>query len=125
VRDLTVLIDMEVGQTPRLLDETAAAGIRLVAGCVFPRLGGRVVHFAVRDDDVAAFTGIVEEAGGTVADTRECLLVPPGFPGGPAGAVRAVSEAGVVVNLAYLGVRGELVMATSDIDATRRALDMS
>lgn len=124
MRDLTVLIDMEAGRTADLLEEAAAAGIRLIAGCVFPRLGGRVAHLAVRDDDVAAFTDIVERLGATVADDRECVLVPSGFPGGPAGAVRAVSEAGVVVNLAYLGVRGELVMATSDTSAASRALGL-
>lgn len=121
--DLTILMDTTLGRPADILDAVAAEGIPLAAGCLFPRLGGRVAHVAVEPKDVATVTRIVAEHGATVADERECVVVPSGFPGGAAAVSRAVADAGIMVNVSYFGARGEMVISSSDISGTRAAID--
>jgi hypothetical protein len=124
VQDLTILMDMKVGRPAEMLVTAAEQGITIAAGCVFPRLGGRVAHVAVRDDDVEKITAIVEAGGGVVADIRDCVVVPPDFPGGLPAAATKVANAGHLVNVSYFGAQGEVIMASPDPVALRQALDL-
>lgn len=40
-------MDMKVGRPAEMLEAAAKQGITIAAGCVFPRLGGRVAQVAV------------------------------------------------------------------------------
>lgn len=40
-------MEMKVGPLAEMLEAAAKQGITIAAGCVFPRLGGRVAHVAV------------------------------------------------------------------------------
>lgn len=122
MRDLTILMDMQLGRPADILSEAADQGIPVIAGCIFPRLGGRVAHFAVREQDVAAVNAIVLSHGGVVADDRECIVLSSDYPGGAVGASRAVADAGITVNVGYFGVRGEVVLGTADIAGAKAAL---
>ncbi|MDH4119933.1 MAG: hypothetical protein OEZ14_11580 [Acidimicrobiia bacterium] len=124
MKDLTILMDNQVGRAADMMTAAADRGIRIVAGCVFPRLGGRVGHLAVADEDVSAVAAVVEANGGVLADERECVIVPADYEGGVVAASSAVARAGITVNVGYFGARGEVVLATSDSDATRRALGL-
>jgi hypothetical protein len=121
--DLTILMDTTVGRPADILEAAAREGVDIAAGCLFPRLGGRVAHVAVRSEDVPTLHRVVAEHGGTIADERECVVVPPGFPGGAPAIARKISDSGIVVNISYFGARGEVVIGTSDIAATRQALE--
>lgn len=125
MRDLTILMDLQLGRPADMLGDAAAREIPIIAGCVFPRLGGRVAHLAVREEDVEAVVTIAETHGGVVVDDRECVVIPADYPGGAAAAARAVADAGIMVNIGYFGARGEVVMGTTDVDGTRAALGFS
>ncbi|MEE8407830.1 MAG: hypothetical protein V3S32_11870 [Acidimicrobiia bacterium] len=117
-------MDMQVGRPAEMLEAAVEQGITVVAACVFPRLGGRVAHVAVQDDDVKKVTAIVEAGGGVVADVRDCVVVPPDFSGGLPAAAKAAAEAGHMVNVSYYGAQGEFIMASPDPIALRQALDL-
>ncbi len=121
--DLTILLDTSVEGPAEMLEAAIDRGVDIVAGCIFPRLGGRVAHLAVRPDDVALVRRLVAERGGAVVDERECVVVRAGHPGGARAIARRLSDAGIVINLSYFGSRGEVVFGTSDIGGTRRVLD--
>lgn len=121
--DLTILMDTTLGRPADILEAIAAEGIEIAAGCLFPRLGGRVAHVGVEAKDVAAVSRVAAAHGATVADQRECVVVPAGFPGGAAAVSRAVADAGIMVNVSYYGARGELVISSSDIPAAKAAID--
>jgi hypothetical protein len=122
--DLTILMDTQLGRPADMLEAAEKGGVDIIAACIFPRLGGRVAHLAVDASDVAAVRRVVGNHGGVVADERECVVVPPGRDGGIAGASRAVSDAGVLVTIAYYGRRGELILGASDVDGARAALGL-
>ena len=124
MRDLTILMDLVVGRPAQMLAGAAAEHITISAGCLFPRLGRRVAHVAVDPTDVATVTAIVERYGGIVADDRECLVIPADFPGGLVAASTKLAEAGIMVNVSYFGARGQIVMATTDVEGTRAALGL-
>ena len=124
MRDLTIMMDMEVGRPAAMLKDLQDHDHTISAGCLFPRLGGRVAHVAVPDEDVEEVTSIIRSHGGVVADDRPCVVVPADHEGGPVAAASAVAEAGVAVQIAYFGARGEVVMATADIDTALTALGL-
>ncbi len=124
MRDITILMDTTQGRPARLLTDLAAAGVRIDAGCLFPRVEGRVAHMTVEDDQVDVVRSVAAELGATVADHRECVIVPPDYPGGVAEIADRVAAAGVTVQVAYFGRRGQIVLATTELDKTRRALDL-
>ena len=124
MKDLTIMMDMEVGRPAAMLKDLQEHDQTISAGCLFPRLGGRVAHVAIADDDVDEVTSIVKAHGGVVADVRPCVVVPRDYEGGAVAAASAVAAAGVVVQIAYFGARGEVVMATADIDEAMTALGL-
>lgn len=124
MRDLTVLMDLVVGRPAAMLEDAANENVTVQAACLFPRLGGRVGHLAVEDADVEKATAIASRHGGMVVDERECVVVPPDYPGGTAGASRAIADAGILVNVSYYGPSGHLIIGTSDVVATRAALGL-
>jgi hypothetical protein len=124
VIDLTILMDTKLGRPADMLEAVSGQGVEVMAGCLFPRLGGRVAHVAVEPEDVATVRQVAAEHGATVADERECVVVPSDYPGGVAAVSRAIADAGIMVNIAYFGTRGDVVLGTSDPAATRAALGL-
>lgn len=122
--DVVVLLDARVGRTADLFDMVTEAGVQVVASCVFPRLGGRVAHIAVTDDDFEVVEDLLRDRLGGVADQRPCVVVPPGYPGGMPAVARKIADAEVVINVAYHGEEGQMVLATSDSARTRRVLGL-
>lgn len=59
-----------------------------------------------------------------VADDRECLRVPAGYDGGAPEVAQRIAEAGLTVNVAYFGVNGDIILATTDFGAAREALGL-
>lgn len=122
MKDLTILMDLEVGRPAAMLAEAASQGVRILASCLFPRMDGRVAHATVRSDDVEAMRAIVGAHGGVVADERECVIIPADHPGGIEAVSKAVADAGIMVNVAYFGARGELVLSTPDVEAAKKVI---
>ena len=65
---------------------------------------------------------IVGAHGGVVADERECVIIPADHPGGIEAVSKAVADAGIMVNVAYFGARGELVLSTPDVEAAKKVI---
>ncbi len=124
MRDITILMDTTQGRPARFLEALFGRGVNVDAGCLFARTEGRVMHVAVEDHEVPVVHEVAVEQGATVADDRECVVVPPGFPGGVAAIGTRVAEAGVTINLAYFGASGQVVLSTTQLDKTREALGL-
>ena len=124
MRDLTILMDLEVGRPASMLSQATEQGVQVYASCLFPRLGGRVAHAAVSSADVDKLKAIVTSEGGVVADERECVVVPNGHLGGPDAVSRALAQAGIVINVAYFGTSGQMVLSTVDVAGAKAALGL-
>ena len=122
--DLVVLLDARVGRPAELFDMVTDAGVQIVASCLFPRLGGRVAHIAVTDDDFEVVEDLLRDRLGGVADQRPCVVVPPAYPGGMPAVARKIADAEIVVSVAYHGEEGQMVLATSDSSRTREVLGL-
>lgn len=122
--DVVVLLDGKIGRSAELFDLLDDAGIDVKASCVFPRLGGRVAHFAVEHAQYDAVEDLLTDRLGGVADQRPCIVVPPDYPGGMQSVARKVAEAHIVMSVSYYGENGELVLATSDGAKTREVLGL-
>lgn len=124
MKDLTILMDLEIGRPAAMLGDLAAQGHTVTGGCFFPRLGGRVAHLAVDDDAVDAVSAIIEQHGGVVADSRDCVVVPADHEGGAVAAARAVADAGIVVQISYFGAEGEIIIGAGDAAGVLDALGL-
>lgn len=123
--DITVLMDTKVGRPAGILNDLAKSGIEIIAACLFPRLGGRVAHAVINNEDIDRVKEIIEQANATLADVRDCVVVEAGYEGGSAAIAAKVAEAGITVNVAYFGLRGEMILATADIAGTKEVLGLS
>lgn len=124
MKDLTILLDLEVGRPASILADAASQDVPILATCMFPRLGGRVAHATVRTEDVATMKLIVNAHGGVVADERDCVIIPADYPGGVEAVSQAIADAGIMVNVAYFGARGDLVLGTPDVEAARKVIGL-
>lgn len=122
--DVVVLLDGRVGRPAKLFGLLEEAGISVKGSCVFPRLGGRVAHIAVDDDQFDEVEDLLSEHMGGIADQRPCIVVPAGYPGGRREIGAKILEAEIVVSVSYYGENGELYLATSDGARTRQVLGL-
>lgn len=125
MKDLTILMDTTLGRPADILERLEVEGVEVRAGCLFPRLEGRVAHVAVSPDHVESVRRVVAELGATVADEREVLVIPRGTRGTASEVARKVADAGAVVWIAYFGAQGEMFLGTSDLELARTALGIT
>lgn len=120
--DLRLEAEDTPGQLATIGGELGKAGINVDGFCAAVAGGRGVVHLLVEDADGARRA--LEGAGYTVAAAREALVVSgvedrPGFLGETAG---RLADAGVNIEVAYLGTGTRLVLVVDDRDAAERAL---
>jgi len=125
MKDLTVIMDDQPGKLADLGEATGRAGVNIAGLCAMVGDGRGFIHILV-DDEVAARKAL-DEAGISVADEREAVVVDlHDKPGAMGEIARDLAEAGVNIDVAYTiftGVR--LVILTEDVDAAREALDLN
>ncbi|HSD24511.1 MAG TPA: ACT domain-containing protein [Solirubrobacterales bacterium] len=125
MKDLTVIMDDQPGKLADLGEATGRAGVNIAGLCAMVGDGKGFIHILV--DDAAAARGALEEAGISVADEREAVVVDlHDKPGAMGEIARDLAEAGVNIDVAYTiftGVR--LVILTEDVDAAQQALDLN
>jgi hypothetical protein len=124
MRDVTILMDSAQGVPARLLSELAEAGVEIEAGCLFPRLEGRVMHLTVADHEVDQVRDAAASVGATMADDRECVVVPPGYGSGLADTASKIASTGATVQVAYYGRDGQIILATNELEQTRQSLGL-
>lgn len=120
--DLRLEAEDTPGQLATIGGELGKAGINVDGFSAAVAGGQGVVHLLVEDADGARRA--LEGAGYTVAAAREALVVSgvedrPGFLGETAG---RLADAGVNIEVAYLGTGTRLVLVVDDRDAAERAL---
>ena len=125
MKDLTVIMDDQPGKLADLGEATGRAGINIAGLCAMVGDGKGFIHILV--DDGAAASTALREAGLSVADEREAIVVDlHDRPGAMGEIARDLAEAGVNIDVAYTifsGVR--LVILTEDLDSAREALDLN
>jgi hypothetical protein len=120
--DLRVEAEDSPGQLAAIGGELGKAGINIDGFCAAVAGGRGVVHLLVEDADGARQA--LQGAGYTVDAEKEALVLSsvedrPGYLGEMAG---RLAEAGVNIEVAYLGTGTRLVLAVDDLDAARQAL---
>ena len=120
--DLRVEAEDSPGQLAAIGGELGKAGINIDGFCAAVAGGRGVVHLLVEDADGARQA--LQGAGYTVDTAKEALVLSsvedrPGYLGEMAG---RLAEAGVNIEVAYLGTGTRLVLAVDDLDAAQRAL---
>lgn len=119
--DLTIMLKDEPGTLANLGEATGAAGINLGGVCGVVVGGEGIIHVLVEDPDAAA--AAIEQAGMSVRDRREVLVVDVEDRPGELGRVaRRLADAGVNIEVVYLATGTRLVLGVSDLAAARQAL---
>jgi hypothetical protein len=125
MKDLTVIMEDKPGKLADLGEATGRAGINIEGLCAMVGDGKGFIHLLVQDE--AATRKALDEAGISIADEREAVVVDlHDKPGAMGEIARDLAEAGVNIDVAYTiftGVR--LVILTEDVDAAREALDLN
>lgn len=124
MRDVTILMDTTQGKPARILNGLADKGVTLDAGCLFPRTEGRVMHVAVEDEEVETVRTVASRLGVSVADERECVVVPADYEGGVMAIAAQLATAGLTIHVAYFGRDGRVILATTELDKARAALGL-
>ena len=125
MKDLTVIMEDQPGKLADLGEATGHAGVNIEGLCAMVGDGKGFIHILVEDGPAASKA--LEEAGISVADEREAIVVDlHDKPGAMGEIARDLAEAGVNIDVAYTiftGVR--LVILTEDIESARTALDLN
>jgi hypothetical protein len=122
--DLTVVLRDEPGQLATLGGATGAAGVNIEGMCAFTGEGRGIIHLLIADDAVKRAVTALTKAGMGIADQREVLVVDVADrPGSLGELARALSSAGVNIELLYTTFGGiRVVIATDDMESARAAL---
>jgi hypothetical protein len=123
MKDLTVIMEDQPGKLADLGEATGKGGVNIEGLCAMVGDGKGLIHLLVQNEEAAK--GALQDAGITVADEREAVIVDlHDKPGAMGEIARDLAEAGVNIDVAYTifsGVR--LVILTEDVEAARGALD--
>jgi hypothetical protein len=123
--DLTVVLDDRAGQLAHMGEALGDAGVNIEGFCATTDDGVGIVHVLVENAMVAqnalilADIKIEGEADAIVIDLTDEEAGRPGTLGRVAG---RVASAGINISAAYLATRDRAVLATSDNEKAREAL---
>jgi len=119
--DITVIIDDLPGTLAEVGEILGDAGINIDGYCSFPSGGKSYLHILVEDVDTAR--RIFLDKGIEVIQEREVLTVDMEDSPGTLGKVaRRIADAGVNIDMVYMGTNSRLVVAAFDLDRARSAL---
>jgi len=119
--NLTVTMEDRPGMLAQLGEALGGAGINIAGGCAVTSAGEGWVHILV--EDAAAARAALEGAGMSVSGEREVVVVDMEDHAGELGAIaRKFTEAGVNVELFYVGAGRKLVFGVDDAEKARGAL---
>ena len=123
-RDLVIIPDDEPGVLARLGEAAGEAGVNIEALSAFTGQGKGVVHILVDDHEKAleAF----QEAGFDVRAARRVAVASiPDAPGELGKACRALADAGINVEQAYIASGSKLVIVCDDVDKAKELLGIA
>ena len=119
--DITVIIDDLPGTLAQVGDTLGNAGINIDGYCSFPSGGKSYLHVLV--EDLEAARRALQEIGIKIAQEREVLTVDMEDRPGTMGKVaRRIADAGVNIDMVYMGTNSRLVVAAYDLEKARSAV---
>jgi hypothetical protein len=114
-KDLVIIPDDQPGVLARLGEAAGAASINIEAISAFTGQGKGIVHVLVDDADRAL--KVFTDAGFDVRAARRVAVADiPDSPGELGRACRALADAGVNIEQAYIAAGSKLVVACDDVD---------
>lgn len=119
--DITVIIDDLPGTLAQVGEILGDAGVNIDGYCSFPTGGKSYLHVLVEDVETAR--RIFLDNGIEVIQERQVLTVDMEDRPGTLGKVtRRISDAGVNIDMVYMGTNSRLVVAAFDLDRAKSAL---
>ena len=119
--DITVIIDDLPGTLAQVGETLGNAGINIDGYCSLPTGGKSFLHVLVEDG--AAARRALQGAGIEIAQEREVLVIDMEDRPGTMGKVaRRIADAGVNIDMVYMGTKSRLIVAAYDLEKARSAL---
>jgi hypothetical protein len=119
--DITVIIDDLPGTLAQVGETLGNAGINIDGYCSFPSGGKSYLHVLV--DDIVGARSALHEIGLKIIQEREVLTVDMEDRPGTLGTVtRRIAEAGVNIDMVYMGTNSRLVVGVYDLAKASAAL---
>ncbi len=119
--DITVIIDDLPGTLAQVGETLGNAGINIDGYCSFPSGGKSFLHILV--EDVVGAHRAIQEMGLEIAQERQVLVVDMEDRPGTLGKVaRRIADAGVNIDMVYMGTNSRLVVAAYDLEKARSAV---
>lgn len=120
-KDLTIALEDRPGIVAELGEALGGAGINIEGFCGYASDGQGIVHLLV--EDAGAARGALEDAGFTVQDERDVVVIDVEDRPGALGVIaRRISNADVNLNLAYLATNTRVVLGAEDLEKLRAAM---
>ena len=120
--DITVLIDDLPGALAQVGELLGSAGINIDGYC--SSTSGVKTQLHVLVQDAAGVRSALEAGGIQVLQEREVLTVDMADRPGELGKVaRRIANAGVNIDMVYMGTESRLVVAAYDLDKARSAVE--
>lgn len=123
-KDLVIIPDDEPGVLARLGEAAGKAGINIEALSAFTGQGKGIVHVLVDDAD-RALEVFGDEGFDVKAARRVCVADIPDSPGELGKACRALADADINVEQAYIAAGSKLVIVCDDVDRAKDVLGIS
>lgn len=120
VRQLSVFIENKAGRMSEVTDALGRAGISIHGFAVSDTADYGIVRLIVSDPD-AALT-LLRDAGFTVKESDVLCVRLPDVPGGLAGVLKVVSEAGVNIEYVYSMLKSYAIINAADITRAQMLL---
>jgi hypothetical protein len=121
VYDITVVIDDLPGTLARVGEALGEAGINIGGYCSFPTAGKSYLHFLV--EDIEGTRAALETIGVKPTQVREAMTVEMADEPGELGQVaRRIADAGVNIDMVYMGTDSKLIVAAYELEKARAAV---
>lgn len=114
VKQLSVFIENKAGRVSEITDIMGAAGVNIRGFSVSDTADYGIVRLVV--DDPAKGAQALRDAGFTVKESDVICINLPDKPGGLAGVLKIVSDAGVNIEYVYSLIATYVVINVSDIE---------
>lgn len=119
--DITVIIDDLPGALAQVGETLGNAGVNIDGYCSF--LSGAKSYLHVLVEDVENARRVLGENGIEIIQEREVLTVDmEDQPGTLGNVARRIADAGVNIDMVYMGTNSRLVIAAYDLDKARSAV---
>ena len=119
--DITVIIDDLPGALAKIGETLGNSGVNIDGYCSF--LSGTKSYLHVLVEDVETARLVLGENGIEIIQEREVLTVDmEDQPGTLGNVARRIANAGVNIDMVYMGTNSRLVVAAYDLDKARSAV---